>query len=122
MDDVNEWSTECGAILTKIDDLDISPYYWHKKCLFVAPVKRSDSYTWKVGVQCFRLPTDQTYTLVTELYNKDLLMCNKTSISFQGSSGITIEGHNTQKVSISVQYRNVSKLHKDISSIQKNTR
>ena len=67
MDDVNEWSTEYGAILTKIDDLDISPHYWNKKCLFVSPVKRLGSYMWKVGIQCFRLITNQTYTLVIEL-------------------------------------------------------
>lgn len=50
----------------------------------------------RVGVQCFRLRTNQTYTLVIELYNKDLLTYNKTNISIQGS-GVLIEAHNTQK-------------------------
>ena len=44
MGDVNEWSTEYVAILTKFDDLGISPHYWNKKCLFVSPVKRSGFY------------------------------------------------------------------------------
>lgn len=30
-------------------------------------------------------------------FNKDLLIYNKTGISIQGSSSISIEGHNTQK-------------------------
>ena len=96
MDDVNEWSTEYGVNVMKIDDLDFSPHYWKKKCLFVSQVKRLGSCMCRVGVQCFRLRTNQTYTLVIELYNKDLLTYNKTNISIQGS-GVLIEAHNTQK-------------------------
>ena len=32
-----------------------------------------------------------------ELYNKDLLIYDKTSIKIEGSGSISIEGHNTQK-------------------------
>ena len=75
---------------------------------------------WKVGnrIQCFRLTTNQTFTLVIELYNKDLLIYYKTGISIQGSSSITIEGHNTQKYQY--QYNTGNFLYyKDFSSIQK---
>lgn len=30
--------------VTKIDDLDISPHYWNKECLFVSPIKRLGFY------------------------------------------------------------------------------
>ena len=33
-----------GVNVTKIDDLDISPHYWNKKCLFVSPIKRLGFY------------------------------------------------------------------------------
>ena len=48
MDNVLELSTEYGASRMKTDDLDISPHYWNKKCLFVSLVKRLGSYveTW----------------------------------------------------------------------------
>lgn len=65
----------------------------------------------KVGIQCFRLTTNQTYTLVIELYNKDLLIHDKTSIKIEGSGSISIEGHNTQK------YTGNFLLHKDFSPI-----
>ena len=72
---------------------------------------------WKVGIQCFRLTTIQTYTLVIELYNKDLLIYNQTSISIQGSGSISIEGHNTQKYQYEYSTGNFPVLHKDFSSI-----
>ena len=76
MDDVDEWSTEYGVYVWKIDDLNISPHYWNKNCLYVSADRTLNSYTWRFGLECFRLTTNQTYSLV---------------------AGMRIEGHNTKK-------------------------
>ena len=118
MNDVDEWSTEHSVIVLQTDDLNISPHYWDKKCLCVSTIERLNSYMWIVGLQCFRLATNQTYTLVIELYNKELLAYNKTDIYITGA-GMWIEGHNTKRSQYQYSARKIPLLNKDIGSIQK---
>ena len=71
MDDVNEWSTEYNVKVGVINDLPESPHSWDKKVLNITPVKNGRNYRFRVGLQMFRMKTNEQYSLVVELYNRD---------------------------------------------------
>ena len=53
---VNEWSTEDGVNVMKIDDLSISPHYWDKKVLFITSIKKPNfGYTFRLALQMYRM-------------------------------------------------------------------
>ena len=97
MKDVNEWSTEDGVNVMKIDDQSISLHYWDKKVLFITSVKKPNfAYTFRLGLQMYRMATNHESIIAIEFYNKDALTYGKSKIYIQGT-GVWIEGHETKK-------------------------
>ena len=71
MNDVNEWSSEYGIKVDKFIDLHESPHSWDKRVLKVTPVKNGSNYRFRLGLQMFRMKTNETYSLMVERYNRD---------------------------------------------------
>ena len=71
MNDVNEWSTEYNVKVDKFIDLQESPHSWDKRVLKITPVKNGSNYRFRVGLQMFRMKTNETYSLMVERYNRD---------------------------------------------------
>ena len=42
-----------------------------KKVLNITPIKKNNNYRFRVGLQMFRMKTNEQYSLVVELYNRD---------------------------------------------------
>ena len=70
MDDVNEWSTEYNVKVGSFVDLPESPHSWDKKVLNITPVKSGNNYRFTLGLQMFRMKTNESYSLIVELYNR----------------------------------------------------
>ena len=71
MDDVNEWSTEYYVKVENFSDLSESPHSWDKRVLNIIPVKYGGNYRFRLGLQMFRMKTNESYSLIVELYNRD---------------------------------------------------
>ena len=71
MNDVNEWSTEYGVKVDKFIDLQESPHSWDKRVLKITPQKIGSNYRFRLGLQMFRMKTNETYSLMVERYNRD---------------------------------------------------
>ena len=71
MNDVNEWSTEYNVKVESFSDLTESPHSWDKRVLNISPIKSGNNYRFRLGLQMFRMKTNETYSLVVELYNRD---------------------------------------------------
>ena len=71
MNDVNEWSSECGMKVDKFIDLQESPHSWDKRVLKITPVKNGSNYRFRLGLQMYRMKTNETYSLMVERYNRD---------------------------------------------------
>ena len=62
MSDLNEWSTEYGVKVGNISDLPESPHSWDKR-VFITPVKSGRNYRFRLGLQMFRMKTNESYSL-----------------------------------------------------------
>ena len=71
MDDVNEWSSEYDVKVENFFNLAESPHSWDKKVLNITPVKNGRNNRFRVGLQMFRMKTNETYSLIVELCNRD---------------------------------------------------
>ena len=71
MNDVNEWSTEYNVKVGSFSDLSESPHSWDKRVLNITPIKSGRSYRFRLGLQMFRMKTNESYSLIVELYNRD---------------------------------------------------
>ena len=71
MDDVNEWSSEYNVKVESFSDLTESPHSWDKKVLNISPIKSGSNYRFRLGLQMFRMKTNESYSLIVELYNRD---------------------------------------------------
>ena len=71
MNDVNEWSSEYGVKVESFSDLAESPHSWDKKVLNITPIKSGRNYRFRLGLQMFRMKTNESYSLIVELYNRD---------------------------------------------------
>ena len=100
MDDVNEWSTEYNVKVGSFSDLPESPHSWDKKVLNITPVKSGRSYRFRLGLQMFRMKTNETYSLIVELYNRDYKTWQRQE-TFVNGTGIWVISNNTTKY----QYR-----------------
>ena len=91
MDDVNEWTTEYGVKVGSINDLTESPHPWDKKVLNITPIKNSNNYRFRLGLQMFRMKTNESYSLVVELYNLD---CNtwERQQTYVNGTGMWVRG------------------------------
>ena len=100
MDDVNEWSSEYNVKVGSFSDLPESPHSWDKKVLNITPVKSGRSYRFRLGLQMFRMKTNETYSLIVELYNHDYKTWQRQE-TFVNGTGMWVINHNTTKY----QYR-----------------
>ena len=96
MNDVNEWSSEYNVKVESFSDLTESPHYWNKRVLNITPEKSGSNYRFKLGLQMFRLKTNESYSLVIELLNRDYETWQRQQ-TFINLSGLTIETFNTNK-------------------------
>ena len=71
MNDVNEWSSEYNIKVLSFSDLAESPHSWDKRVLNITPVKDGANYRFRLGLQMFPMKTNETYSLIVELYNRD---------------------------------------------------
>ena len=96
MNDVNEWSSEYGVKVDKFIDLQESPHSWDKRVLKITPVKNGSNYRFRVGLQMFRMKTNETYSLIVELYNRDYKTWQRQQ-TFVNGTGMWVESYNTAK-------------------------
>ena len=71
MNDVNEWSSEYGVKVESFSNLAESPHSWDKRILNITPVKSRRNYRFRLGLQMFRMKTNESYSLIVELYYRD---------------------------------------------------
>ena len=96
MDDVNEWSTEYNVKVASFIELAESPHSWDKKVLNITPVKNGRNYRFRLGLQMFRMKTNEQYSLIVELYNRDYTTWERQE-TFVNGTGMWVENHNTTK-------------------------
>ena len=96
MNDVNEWSSEYGVKVESFSDLAESPHYWNKRVLNITPIKSGKNYRFKIGLQMYRLKTNEPYSLVIELINHDYETWQRQE-TFINLSGLTINTFDTRK-------------------------
>ena len=100
MDDVNEWSTEYNVKVESFSELAESPHSWDKKVLNISPIKSGKNYRFRLGLQMFRIKTNESYSLIVELYNRDYKTWQRQE-TFVNGTGMWVESYNTSKY----QYR-----------------
>ena len=96
LDEVNEWTTEYGVKVGSINDLAESPHSWDKKVLNITPVKNDNNYRFRVGLQMFGIKTNESYSLVVELHNRDYNTWERQQTYVNGT-GMWVESNNTTK-------------------------
>ena len=96
MDDVNEWSSEYNIKVGNFIDLAESPHSWNKRVLNITPIKDGVNYRFRLGLQMFPMKTNESYSLVVELYNRDFKTWERQETFCQGT-GIWLKSHNTTK-------------------------
>ena len=96
MDDVNEWTTEYGVKVESFTEINISPHSWDKKVLIITPVKNGRNYRFRLGLQMFRMKTNESYSLIVEVYNHDYVTWERQQTCVNGT-GMWVESHNTTK-------------------------
>ena len=97
MDDVNEWSSEYGVKVDKFIDLQESPHSWDKRILKITPVKIGSNYRFRVGLQMFRMKTNETYSLMVERYNRDYKTWQREQ-TFVNGTGVWVRTYNITKL------------------------
>ena len=97
MDDVNEWSSEYGVKVDKFIDLQESPHSWDKRVLKVTPVKNGSNYRFRLGLQMFRMKTNETYSLMVERYNRDYKTWQREQ-TFVNGTGVWVRTYNITKL------------------------
>ena len=96
MDDVNEWSTEYNVKVESFSDLPESPHYWDKRVLNIIPIKSGSNYRFRLGLQMYRMKTNESYSLIVELYNHDFKTWQRQQTFVEGM-GMWVINHNTTK-------------------------
>ena len=96
MDHVNEWSTEYNVKVGVINDLPESPHSWDKKVLNITPIKKNNKYRFRLGLQMFRMKTNEHYSLIVRVYNRDSITWERQEIYVNGT-GMWVESNNTTK-------------------------
>ena len=96
MDDVSEWSTEYNVKVGSFSDLPESPHSWDKKVLNITPIKSGSNYRFRLGLQMFRMKTNESYSLIVELYNRDYETWQRQK-TFVNGTGMWVISSNTTK-------------------------
>ena len=100
MNNVNEWSTEYNVKVENFSNLAESPHSWDKRVLNITPVKDGRNYRFRLGLQMFPMKTNETYSLIVELYNRDYKTWQRQE-TFVNGTGMWVKSYNTAKL----QYR-----------------
>ena len=93
MNDVNEWSSEYNVKVENFSNLAESPHSWDKRVLNITP---GNNYHFRLGLQMFRMKTNEKYTLIVELYNRDYNTWQRQQTYVEGT-GIWLISNNTTK-------------------------
>ena len=96
MNDVNEWSSEYNVKVENFSNLAESPHSWDKKVLNITPVKDGRNYRFRLGLQMFPMKTNETYSLIVELYNRDYKTWQRQETYVNGT-GMWVKSSNTIK-------------------------
>ena len=96
MNNVNEWSTEYDVKVENFSNLAESPHSWDKKVLNITPVKNGRNYRFRLGLQMFPMKTNESYSLIVELYNRDYKTWQRQE-TFVNGTGMWVINHNTTK-------------------------
>ena len=96
MDDVNEWSSEYNVKVESFSDLTESPHSWDKKVLNISPIKSGSNYRFRLRLQMFRMKTNESYSLIVELYNHDYETWQRQK-TFVNGTGMWVISSNTAK-------------------------
>ena len=96
MDDVNEWSSEYNVKVESFSDLSERPHSWDKKVLNISPIKSGSNYRFRLGLQMFRMKTNESYSLIVELYNRDYETWQRQQ-TFVNGTGMWVISSNTAK-------------------------
>ena len=96
MDDVNEWSTEYNVKVEIFFNLAESPHSWDKRVLNITPVKSGGNYRFRLGFQMFRMKTNESYSLMVELCNRDYKTLQRQQTYVNGK-GMWVISNNTTK-------------------------
>ena len=96
MNDVNEWTTEYGVKVESFSNLAESPHSWDKRVLNINPVKSGRNYRFRLGLQMFRMKTNESYSLIVELYNRDYKTWQRQQTYVNGT-GMWVISSNTAK-------------------------
>ena len=121
MDDVNEWSTEYDVKVESFSDLSESPHSWDKRVLNISPIKSKsgNNYRFRLGLQMFGMKTNESYSLIVELYNRDYKTWQRQQTFVEGT-GMWVINHNTTKYQYHYGSSWRSLLHKNFDKIQEN--
>ena len=96
MNDVNEWSSEYNIKVENFSNLAESPHSWDKRVLNITPVKNGSNYRFILGLQMFPMKTNETYSLIVELYNRDFKTWQRQQTFVEGNE-IWLKSFNTTK-------------------------
>ena len=97
MNDVNEWSSEYNVKVENFSNLAESPHSWDKRVLNITPIKDNyNNYRFRLGLQIFPMKTNEIYSLIVELYNRDFKTWLRQETYIEGT-GVWIKSHNTTK-------------------------
>ena len=106
MNDVNEWSSEYNVKVESFSDLSESPHSWDKKVLNITPIKSGSNYRFRLGLQIYRMKTNETYSLIVELYNRYYVTWQRQQTSVDGT-GMWLISNNTTKYQYSYGGSNI---------------
>ena len=96
MNDVNEWTSEYDIKVKNFSNLAESPHSWDKRVLNITPIKNGRNYRFRLGLQMFRMKTNETYSLIVELYNRDYNTWQRQQ-TFVNGTGMWVKSFNTTK-------------------------
>ena len=94
MNDVNEWSTEYDVKEENFSNLAESPHSWDKRVLNITPIKNGRNYRFRLGLQMFPMKTNEIYSLIVELYNRDYKTWQRQETYLNGT-GMWVKSSNT---------------------------
>ena len=97
MNDVNEWSSEYNVKVESFSNLPESPHSWDKRVLNITPIKSGKNYRFRLGLQMFRMKTNESYSLVIELYNRDYETWQRQQ-TYVNVTGMWLETFNTKNI------------------------
>ena len=96
MNDVNEWSSEYDVKVENFFNLAESPHSWDKRVLNITPIKNGRNYRFRLGLQMLRMKTNESYSLIVELYNRDYKTWQR-QLTYVDGTGMWVISSSTTK-------------------------